>query len=431
MHMSEKAKRIVLLALITMSILPILLVLRLPAEASVKQWALFASALTGYLGLGLLLWEFMLGAKAFFRLWFQDLAPVLSMHKWLGKYGMPLIFLHPLLITYAYGESWLYSLVPQVSTEFERQVTLGRIAFFVLLLVWFTSAIVRDKIAFRPWKYLHYLVYIALPFAFLHVPKTGSQFSEHSGVRAYFFVLVGVFGVFLMIRLRGLVGADRVDYQVTRQQQLTMDVYMLHLRAIGSAISPRPGQYVYVSTGLVGEDHPFSVVKSSQGGRELIIVYRRYGRFTRYLSQLRSSSRLLVSGPYGAFMRNVAASRPRIYIAGGIGVTPFIDTLLTEKQALHQLFYINKYRDNSPLITELRQVLGKRLVEAYSQEPVAAREGEVIGRLNAEVIASKIQRPTEYDYYLCGSKDMTQSLVHELQRLGVPRQAIQTEAFAW
>jgi predicted ferric reductase len=117
---------------------------------------------------------------------FQDLAPVLKIHKWLGKYGLIAIFLHPILITISYGESWLYSFIPQLSTVAERHIMLGQIPFWLLLIVWLTSAIVRDRIAFRPWRYIHWLAYICVTFALLHVPDLGSQESTVTAVKAIY-----------------------------------------------------------------------------------------------------------------------------------------------------------------------------------------------------------------------------------------------------
>lgn len=84
---------------------------------------------------------YILGAKSVMGLIFSDLAPVLSIHKWLGKYGVLAVFVHPLLVTFSFGESLLYSFIPHIGTLYERHVTLGRISFWLLLLTWFVSAL--------------------------------------------------------------------------------------------------------------------------------------------------------------------------------------------------------------------------------------------------------------------------------------------------
>jgi hypothetical protein len=57
------------------------------------------------MGIVLLLWMYILGTKSVMGLVFRDLAPVLKIHKWIGKYGTLAIFLHPVLITFSYGDT--------------------------------------------------------------------------------------------------------------------------------------------------------------------------------------------------------------------------------------------------------------------------------------------------------------------------------------
>ncbi len=127
--MSEHTKRQVLVVGIVTSLLPSMLVLRFPEMISPMSVALWGSAVLGYTGIVLLLWMYMLGAKSVMGIVFKDLAPVLSIHKWLGKYGTLLIFLHPLLVTYSYGESVLFSVIPQVGSVAQRHILFGSDCF--------------------------------------------------------------------------------------------------------------------------------------------------------------------------------------------------------------------------------------------------------------------------------------------------------------
>ena len=105
--MQESTKRHILIATIVLSILPAALIPHFPALVSASSVSLYLSAIFGYIGIVLLLWMYILGAKGIMGNIFDDLAPVLRIHKWLGKYGTLAIFIHPLLITFSYGESLL------------------------------------------------------------------------------------------------------------------------------------------------------------------------------------------------------------------------------------------------------------------------------------------------------------------------------------
>lgn len=114
--MNESKKHTLLIIIIILSLLPSVLLMKFPTHLSAASVALWLSAIIGYMGIVMLLWMYILGAKSVMGRLFRDLAPVLRIHKWLGTYGVTAIFAHPILITISYGEQWLYSVIPQVGT---------------------------------------------------------------------------------------------------------------------------------------------------------------------------------------------------------------------------------------------------------------------------------------------------------------------------
>lgn len=435
--MQEPKKRRALIITIVLSLIPAVLLVKFPSVISAKSIALYGSAIAGYAGMVVLLWSYILGAKSVMGLIFRDLAPVLTIHKWLGKYGTLAIFVHPVLIAYSYGVSLLYAILPDASTRFESHVTLGRISLGIIAILWLTSAILRSRISFRPWRYIHLLGYIALPFAFLHVPDVGSQFMASTAVKGYFFLLLVVFMVFTLLRLRGLLNIDKSLYEIVSQKQLVSDdpsIWLLQLRPQRDAIRPGKGQYVYLKDGYISEEHPFSVLDYDEKSGDISIAYRTFGRFTKGLSAKPVGSRLFVGGPYGEFTREISAdeTKPVVFVAGGIGVTPMVRYLIEQDTTREQwLFYANRTKDSAMMVPELRGVLGERLVTAYSRQKEGPKPRDERGHLSAEMFSKHLAEPAKYCYFLCGSDQMMQSIASELKRLGVPPASIHREAFAW
>ncbi len=435
--MTENNKRRVLIVAIIVSLIPAVLLVKYPSLVSTKNIAVFVSAVAGYIGMVVLLWSYILGAKSVMGLVFRDLAPVLSIHKWLGKYGTLAIFLHPLLIVYGYGESLLYAVQPLTSSRFESHVTLGRISLLIVAIIWLSSVVLRSRIKFRPWRYIHLLGYISLPFAFLHIPDVGTQFMSNTAVKGYFFALLIVFIVFTLIRLRGLLNIDKFSYQIVTQRQLVTDepsVWLVQLRPMQDWIVPAKGQYIYLKDGFVSESHPFSVLDYDKTTGDITIAYRTFGRFTKELSTKPDGTTLQVGGPYGEFTREVNNEErtPIVFVAGGIGVTPMVQHLFEQDTDREQwLFYVNRTKDSAMIVPELRQVLGNRLVTTYSRQMDGLEPSDEQGHLHADIFRKHLGEPTKYQYYLCGSDDMMQSTVKELMSLGVPSSAIRREAFAW
>lgn len=433
--MKEKNKRTLLIVAILLSLVPAVVLLRYPTLHTLQSVSLYISALLGYFGITTLLWSYILGAKSVMGLLFHDLAPVISIHKWLGKYGTIGIFLHPLLITYSYGEGLFYSFVLQTNTQFDSRVTLGRLAFYLLIIIWLTSAIVRDRITFRPWRYLHLLSYIALPFALLHVPGVGSQFTTHIGVKIYYFTLVSAYVVFVLLRIRGLLNLDKVRYIITEHRQVVTDdpsIWILRLRPNSEALVPKPGQYVYIKDGIISEEHPFSILDYDNITKEILVAYRTFGRFTKEIAKRKPGDAMFLSGPFGEFTSEIEdePDKPVVFIAGGIGVTPMLRHIMHGQQREQWLFYANRSHASALLLPQLKALLQQRLVPIFSREPNGAPNGET-GHFSAAMVRKYLGTPEEYRYYICGSASMMRSVRNELQNLGVPAAHIRQEAFSW
>lgn len=412
-----------------------LFVVPLPRTASASSITLYISAIAGYVGIMLLLWFLILGTRGVMKPFTKDMSIVNSIHKFLGKYAALLIFLHPLFITISYGESWLYSFLPDISTEFEKTVTFGRIAFGILLIIWVSSALLRSKMGYRPWKYLHLLAYASLPFALLHIPDTGSTFAHAVAAKIYFFIVLIGFGIFTLLRLRSSLNFNKFYYTVLSNKQIADKTYLLTLRsdALGEVL-PRPGQYIYLKTGWFSEEHPFSVLAHDEDKKELYIAYKVYGAFTKAMAALTSGEQVLINGSFGTFTHEIDAhpDRPVVYIAGGIGIAPFVSRLLQQSESREQwLFYANRSRDTAAFLPTFEKTLGSHLVSilSNSSDVHSGRSARNAGFI--ESFSAHLTDPTRYDYYLCGPGPLMDSATTALVRLGVDPATIRREAFSY
>jgi predicted ferric reductase len=54
---------------------------------------------------------------------------------------------------------------------------------------------------------------------------------------------------------------------------------------------------------------------------------RNSGKFTRALTQIKKGDSVYVRGPFGGFTFDESSTQPAIFMAGGIGITPFISII--------------------------------------------------------------------------------------------------------
>jgi len=412
----------------SMLVLPALLV-PAPSAATYQSLTLYASAIVGYMGLSVLLWSLLLGIRSIAGLLPKKLTRSYSLHSLLGKYGTLLIFLHPLLVMLSYKRALGFIFLPQGGSEFANAVFFGQIAFYICLIIWVTSAVLRAKIAWRPWKYIHFLGYLALPFAVLHVPDTGSSYMASIAVRAYFFLIYMGLALVVILRIRSALQLNKQKYTILNQLEVAPRVHAISLKPQDFTFRVRPqrGQYIYLKAGIFSEDHPFSVLAYDDTTGTLTVAYKTYGAYTRALTKKPIGATIYVTGAFGEFTAEIDAktNRPSVFLAGGIGITPFAERLLYENDQREQwLFYANRDAASAAFEPNFVRQLGARYVPLYDQ-PGDKRT------IFSQAITNQLVQPTNYDYYLCGPEPLMNMYKEELERLGIRPNRIHQESFSF
>ena len=340
---NEKNKKILLFCLILLSILPTFILAGTP-----KLTWLYISTFSGFIGTVLILWQYILGTRSVSGLYFNELPWVTRLHVLFGVWGSLLIFAHPVAATILYAKSWTYSFALNFSGGLETSVSYGRIALFFILTIWLTSVLLRRFLSYRLWKYIHYLAYISLPFVFIHAPSIGTSFINHA-VFAYWYSLAAVFGVFTVVRLRMFVSLGRTKYTVIKLTKLNGHVVLLELSPQNKKLRIKPGQYVYLRRSITSESHPFSVAHYSKKSGNIFVAFKVFGRYTGELTRVKQGATMYIDGPYGTFTQvaNLNSGETIVFIAGGIGITPFLMHLFNPKLKNKQLFYANRQRENA------------------------------------------------------------------------------------
>ncbi|MGY4504060.1 anaerobic selenocysteine-containing dehydrogenase/ferredoxin-NADP reductase [Bradyrhizobium sp. GM24.11] len=214
----------------------------------------------------------------------------------------------------------------------------------------------------------------------------------------------------------------------------------------------RPGQHVLLSlpgfavtrayslTGHDGRDMLSIAVKKHRSGSSSFTGEAIH--LSGHIHRLAAGDDVQIEAPNGIFTPPLRGRRPLIFLAAGIGITPFIGHLeaLARQQPAERVAkvlllygcrnggehaFAQRLQELADLLPELE------LVTAYSAPRAQDRRHEhydYAGRLDLSAIEPLLpQRPLAY---LCGSPDFTTSMTTRLVEHGVPRFDIFTEAFA-
>jgi len=173
--------------------------------------------------------------------------------------------------------------------------------------------------------------------------------------------------------------------------------------------------------------------------RELMIATRmRDTAFKRALRAAPAGFRVRLDGPSGRLTLHEDPARPAVFLAGGIGVTPFMSIVRHAAHATlpHRLwlFYSNRRPEDAPFLGELRQLAtahpGFRFVPTMTGMEGSSLpwKGET-GAIGAPLLGRHLEGVKSPIYYLAGPPGMVMGMQHLLDRLGVPEGDVRDEEF--
>ncbi len=198
------------------------------------------------------------------------------------------------------------------------------------------------------------------------------------------------------------------------------------------------GQYIELS--LTGHEEHGHVARrwftlSGSPHQKLITITTRIGNgahsaFKRALNNLEFNASVEISEPMGDFVLPKLIQVPLVFVAGGIGITPFNSMLewldFTQEERPIKLLYSVKTEDD--IIFQDTFVATKQHATIVVTEP-SATWGGVRGSLNGEMIVGLEEPASDALFYLSGPEPFVQHMQAELERVGISHQQIVVDEF--
>ncbi|WP_020649589.1 ferredoxin reductase family protein [Solimonas variicoloris] len=188
----------------------------------------------------------------------------------------------------------------------------------------------------------------------------------------------------------------------------------------------RAGQFAFIDFGGAEGAHPFTIASAWQADGRLTFGIKALGDYTRALpGQLFVGQTVNVEGPYGRFDFHALQGR-QIWVAGGIGITPFIAGLEALAagggKATVDLVYSTRAA-NAALLERLH-----RLADAGGAR-LHLLETPKDGVLDAERLATLIPDWKDANLWFCGPSGFGRSLRRALEARGLPAANFHQELF--
>ncbi len=218
-------------------------------------------------------------------------------------------------------------------------------------------------------------------------------------------------------------------YTVADVKKLNGTVVQVTLRPRDARLVHRAGQFLYVhfdSDKVLGESHPFTI-SSAPHEPNLRLSIKASGDWTQHLHEhLKPGAGAFVEGPHGEFNYKTGGDK-QIWIAGGIGITPFMSWMRDFESNPHgrqiDFFYTTTVPEEALFLDEVERAKKHAGFRAHLSH--SARDG----RLSAEKVMAASGGPAGVDVYMCGPAPMVEAFRLAFAAKGLPPDRIHYEEF--
>ncbi|MGB2740094.1 MAG: ferric reductase-like transmembrane domain-containing protein [Cognaticolwellia sp.] len=308
--------------------------------------------------------------------------------------------------------------------------SIGEWAFYALILF-----IILALVKWFPYRYFFKthrfiaVIYLFLVFHSIILMKV-DYWNEAIAALVVLLMIGGTVAAFLS--LSGKIGISRRSVGNIKSMLYHKDnrVLGLSIDLQNSWSGHQAGQFAFVTFDKEEGPHPFTISSAWNNDARIEFLIKGLGDYTKMLpSILKAGDKVEIEGPYGQF--DFCAGKTRqIWVAGGIGITPFIARIeaLAAKKLKRKnsecidLFYSTNEPDE-PFIHAIKNACEGADVKLHV---LVAKKDE---RLTTEQICKQIPDWEYSTIWFCGPKTFGQALREGFLKKGLKKQDFHYELF--
>jgi ferredoxin-NADP reductase len=231
--------------------------------------------------------------------------------------------------------------------------------------------------------------------------------------------------------------------RISEKREVAKGTLLVTFDLLGEEVDFVPGQYFFVTLPDVGHQdekglrrHITVVTSPNEKGVLGFATRMRASAFKRSLDELPVGAEVEVEPPKGSFRLPDDASRPLVFIAGGIGIAVFRSMLryIREEGLPYRvtLVYSNRDRESTAFLDELREleqeISGFRLVLTMTQD--SGWEGET-RKVDAQFLRDHLGEDVDESTFLvAGPPAMVEGVQKALEEAGVAEENVVAERYS-
>jgi predicted ferric reductase len=401
-------------------------------------WTELSVAL-GFLGLSTMALQFAVTARLRHVAAPYGLDVVIQFHRQIAVVATLMVVAHPVILFVRDPE--LLALLNVVEAPWRARFGVTGLVALLALVV---SSAWRGplRLSYEPWRIAHgILAVVAVAFSLTHIELVGHYLDE-PWKRAFWAAMAAALVALLAyVRIVKPLRLRRRPWRVAAVRRETADATTLALEPVGhEGLRFLPGQFAWLILGdspFTVEQHPFSISSSAARPRRMELTIKALGDWTGRVAETPAGTRAYVEGAYGAFSIDRYPAPGYVFIAAGVGITPFVGMLRTledrDDPRPHRLVYAARRAEDLIFRGELERLAAGSLdlrVTYVLSRPPEGWAGET-GRVDAGLLRRHaVDGLPDRVYFICGPDAMMDAAEEALLAIGVPLDDIHSERFA-
>jgi len=292
------------------------------------------------------------------------------------------------------------------------------------------SPLFRRKMPYHKWVAVHRLMGPFYLVGVAHAFSVRTLISELPLTRTYVFGMaaLGVGSWIYKAFFHRLVHRT-LPYEVVSVKKFGKAAVELSLEPTGQALQHRAGQFGFFSFPSLArsESHPFTIA-SEPGAKALRVAVKASGDFTsKLVEEIREGNPVGVEGPYGHLTQEHVRGESQIWIAGGIGITPFLSLAhdLPRNGTRAALYWTVRSGDEAFFDEELCSLAANNPAFSYTLWPSNDH-----GFLEMSDV-KEIPEWKDPEFLICGPLALRDSLTRQVRESGTPSAQVHFEEFAF
>jgi predicted ferric reductase len=348
-------------------------------------------------------------------------------HRLIGALAFSMILFHPLFLVVKYLRFSLRDAAVFLVSFGPLNVLFGRIALYLMILLMVFTFYIAFK--YQNWKLTHKFMVLVFVFALLHLLYIQSDVSRNNLLRYYiiFFAIFGLLSGFWRAFLSRFINKN-YSYRVKSVKRVGEQVLAIDMVPLKESIKFNPGQFIFLSfksKKISPEVHPFSI-SSAPGSDGIQVSVKSLGDYTADLKNIAPGDLASIEGPFGKFCYNYIPNNRQIWMAGGIGITPFLSMArsIKDNSCKIDLYYCIKNKGEAVFAEELSAISSK-----YSGFRLFVWCSDERGFISAGAVSKYSNNLSGKDIFICGPPVFMKSLKDQFAKSGVESKKIHWELF--